>query len=172
MRIEDMTKNQKIILFVVLSGAWVGFLWYWHGRRPQEEQQVVSRLRNAKAVTVEIMLQRGGSELEQLTGDRDALARTFRIVEGTAVNAGAQVSVPIRDTDESAVDAIVWLFPPDIANIGGRLFKIDPGFWPALLDRAPKTKEWWEKAPKNVPARPPGNRRPKAAAPQKPVAKK
>jgi hypothetical protein len=172
MRIEEMNTSQKTVLFLVLSAAWVGGLWYFYGRRPEEERTVVNRLRNARSISIEARGQRGDSSPEELTGDRNDLASTFRILGRYPTSPGAQLAVPIYDLDDSANGLILWLYPPDMVNIGGSLYKIEEAFWPTLLERAPKTKAWLDNPPKARP-RPPGNRRPKAPTDEKkPVAKK
>jgi hypothetical protein len=172
MRIEDMNTNQKTVLFLVLSAAWVGGLWYFFGRRPEEERTVVAKLRNAKSISIEARGQRGESGPEELTGDREGLASAFRVLGRDTSSPGAQLAVPVYDVNDSTDGFILWLYPPDMVNIGGSPYKIEPGFWPAVLERAPKTKAWLDNPPKERP-RPPGNRRPKAAnAEKKPVAKK
>lgn len=154
MRIEDMSKNQKLILFVVLSGAWIGALVYWNGKSNSEEQTVVARLRKAKKLNVEVKLQRGKTDLIELTGDREPLIQSFHILEKGA-NSGAKISACIFDLDDVDNEAIVYLFPPNLANVGGTLYKIDPAFWTALVERAPKVQEFLEKkSPNDVPANP------------------
>lgn len=172
MRIEDMNSNQKTVLFLVLSAAWVGGLWYFYGRRPEEERTVVARLRNVKSISIQAKLQRGESEFEELIGDREGLANTFRVIGLEKDTSAVKFSVPVYDLNAATDQLICWVFPPDVANIGGKLYKIEPGFWPALLERAPKTKAWLDDPPKERP-RGPGNRRPQSPpAEKKPVAKK
>ena len=172
MRIESMNTNQKTVLFLVLSAAWVGGLWYFYGRRPEEERTIIARLRNAKSISIEAKLQRGDSGLEELTGDREGLAHAFRVIGPNRDTSAVKFSVPVYDLNAATDQLICWVYPPDLANIGGKLYKIEPGFWPALLERAPKTKAWLDSPPKERP-RGPDNRRPKAApAEKKPVAKK
>jgi len=171
MRIEDMSTNQKTVLFLVLSAAWVGVLWYFYGRGPEEERAVVAKLRNAKSISIEARGQRGESAPEELTGDREGLVRAFRVLGRYPTVPGAQLAVPIYDLNDSADGFILWLFPPDMVHIAGTPYKIDPGFWPAVLERAPKTKAWLDNAPKERP-RPPGKGRPKAPAGARPLAKK
>jgi len=172
MRIEDMNTNQKTVLFLVLSAAWVGGLWYFFGRRPEAERTVLAKLHSAKSISIDARGPRGESGPEELTGDREGLANAFRVVSRDTTAPGAQLAVPVYDVNDSADGFILWLYPPDMVNIGGSPYKIAPEFWPALLERAPKTKAWLDNPPKERP-RPAGNRRPQSPpAEKKPAAKK
>ena len=151
-RLEESTTTQKTILFLVLSGAWVGGLWYLCGQRPEPECIVAARLRGAKSLSVEARAQRGESGLESFNANLSGLADTFRIRGKKVGKVDALLYVPLFNLDD-ANQLILIMYPPDVANVDGNLYEIDPGFWAALLERAPKMLEWVQKkAPSNIPA--------------------
>jgi hypothetical protein len=140
-----MNATQKVLLFLILSAGWLVGLYFALYQRPDAERTAVARIRKAKTISIEAKGQRGSSGLEAVTTDIEGLARTLRIVSKGRPEKAPRFSVPVYDLDEVPNQLIVWLFPPDIGNFDGTFYKIDPAFWAALLDRAPKTREWVDK---------------------------
>jgi hypothetical protein len=134
-----------VILAIALIAAWIYVPW-----RLPEERAIAERLQSAPALTIKAYFRADESNPERVSGDRAALARSFRIAKKVGnYTVGSSIAVGVCDSDEVA-HVLFYLYPWTDIRYDGALYRIDSGFWTELLRAAPTTKRWLhERMPDN-----------------------
>lgn len=144
-------KRRLLTAFLSLGLVVAGVgLWVVQSRRP-EEVAIQKRIRSAEALYLSINFSADQFGPERLILDSEALARSFRIARRIGnYRLSSAISLSLHEKFNGE-DRILYLYPWTFVMIGNDLHEVEPSFWTALLEQAPKSKEWLsEKCPDGV----------------------
>lgn len=135
-------------VLLLCAGAAGGYWWMY--LQPTVERTTAAKLRATKKLAMDTKLQKGNYYDEEMKQDVKSLADSFKIIPTDGpVRTDSKVSVAVYDLEEE-YQLILWVFPPDVVNLGGTLHRVSPDFWKTLLANAPKTVEFLKKTDPKV----------------------